>query len=312
MLERRRTPPPPDPPASAFLPGQPVIDSPRASAGTLAATWIGHATVLLQIGTVNVLTDPMWSDRASPVTFAGPHRIVPPGVPFEALPSLDLVLISHNHYDHLDRRTVNRIVDRFPDVVWAVPSGLGSWLARRGARNVLERQWWEEGAIGDVRIHCTPARHFSARTPWDRNRTLWCSWLVQAPSGSVFFAGDTAYHPEFATIAERHAPFDLVLVPIGAYEPRWFMRAVHMNPEDALQAYRDIASAHERMSHVAPPLLAIHWGTFKLTDEPLDEPPRRMAMAWRAAGLPPDQLWLLAHGETRTVVNRLRKDFRSA
>lgn len=269
--------------------------APRATTGVLTATWVGHATTLLQLGGLNVLTDPMWSTRASPVAWAGPARFVPPAVAFEALPPIDVVLISHNHYDHLDRDTVRRLARRAPEAAWLVPLGLGRLLSRWGVRRVQEADWWDTARAGEATATCVPARHFSARTPWDRARTLWAGWTIAANGWRVYFAGDTAHHPEFGTIAAREGPFDLVLLPIGAYEPRWFMGSVHMNPEDALAAYGDIRAAH---GTPAPPMLPIHWGTFRLTDEAMDEPPARMRAAWESAGLPADALWLLAHGQT--------------
>ncbi len=292
--ERREHPRPAtpgfDPPRAASR-----FETPRAPREVLTATWVGHATTLLQLGGLNVLTDPMWSGRASPVSWAGPSRFVPPAVAFGALPPIDVVLISHNHYDHLDRETVRRLTRREPDATWLVPLGLGRLLSRWGARRVQEADWWSTVRAGDATATCVPARHFSARTPWDRGRTLWSGWTIAANGWRVYFAGDTAYHPEFGAIAAREGPFDLVLLPVGAYDPRWFMGSVHMNPDDALAAYRDLHAAH---AAPPPPMLPIHWGTFRLTDEPMDEPPARTAAAWIAAGLPREALWLLAHGQT--------------
>jgi N-acyl-phosphatidylethanolamine-hydrolysing phospholipase D len=210
-------------------------------------------------------------------------------------------LISHNHYDHLDRGTVKALARRMPEIEWAAPLGLSRLLARWGARRVRELDWWEAACIetrhGQVEVVPTPAQHFSARGFGDRGRTLWCSWFVSAPPARVFFAGDTAYHPEFGEIARRHAPFDLLMLPVGAYEPRWFMRSVHMNPPEALRAYRELSADQED----APALLPIHWGTFRLTDEPMEEPPEWTRRLWREAGYPPTKLWLLRHGETKRV-----------
>jgi N-acyl-phosphatidylethanolamine-hydrolysing phospholipase D len=278
----------------------PVVRSvvmPRLDPSELRLTWVGHATFLVQIGAQNVLTDPMWSDRASPVAFAGPKRVVAPALPFDELPPLDLVLVSHNHYDHLDDRTVRRVAAAHPAARWVVPLGLRSFLARRGARHIEELDWWEERAIGPVRVGCTPAQHFSARGFTDRNRSLWCGFALSAADRRLYFAGDTAYHPEFQAIASRFGPFDAVLLPIGAYEPRWFMRAVHMNPEDALAAYGDLV----RGAPGTRMLVGMHWGTFRLTDEPLAEPPERLRAAWERAGRDPRDLWVPAHGESRAV-----------
>jgi N-acyl-phosphatidylethanolamine-hydrolysing phospholipase D len=276
----------------------------RASATECRATWVGHATVLLQIGALNVLTDPMWSMRASPLSFLGPHRIVPPAVAFDALPSIDVVLLSHNHYDHLDRPTVVKVARTQPQARWLAPLGLAETLRRWGITSVEEHDWDDEVGFdtpgGHVRVGCTPAQHFSARGLGDRNATLWCGWTVVSSDWRLFFAGDTGLHPEFGAIAKRWGPFDLVILPVGAYEPRWFMRTMHMNPDDALEAYDALRAAHQ--ASAPPKLLPIHWGTFRLTDEDLLEPPERTTRAWDARGYPDEDLWLLAHGETRVTV----------
>ncbi len=253
--------------------------------------------MLLQIGELNVLTDPMWSDRASPIRLLGPRRWVPPGIALDALPPIDIVLLSHNHYDHLDTRTVRALARQHPAAHWLVPLGLAALVHRWGVRDVAELDWWDAAHVAGAQAACIPAQHFSARGLTDRMRTLWCGWTLRVGGRSVFFAGDTCYHPEFGAIAQRHGPFDLCLLPIGAYEPRWFMRPVHMNPDDAVRAYQDIASAHP--ASPPPVVLGIHWGTFKLTDEPMDEPHRRMLHCWREAGLDERLLWLLDFGETR-------------
>jgi N-acyl-phosphatidylethanolamine-hydrolysing phospholipase D len=293
VLWERLTKPRPRHDPSLPMPVTPRFFVPRAGARVITVTWVGHASFLVQIGGLNVLIDPMWSERASPVGFAGPRRHTPPGVPFDALPPVDVILHSHDHYDHLDDATVRRLTKRFPEAVWATPLGLGPFMRTRGARDVRQLDWWGDTGVGEVVITATPARHFSGRSLASRNRALWCGWAVRARAGAVWFAGDSAYHPEFGLIGARLGPFAASLVPIGAYEPRWFMRPVHMNPEEAVQAFVDVGS---RAAFVP-----MHWGTFKLTDEPLDEPPRRVRAAWAAAGLPPDDLWLLAPGETRVL-----------
>ena len=273
----------------------PVV--PRAPADDLTVTWIGHASCLIQLGGHNILTDPMWSGRASPVQWAGPRRLVPVPMSMDALPPIDVVLISHDHYDHLDRTTVRRLSRLHGAAVWFAPLGVGQRLRRWGAADVRELDWWQSATAGGIDVSCTPARHFSGRTLWDRMATLWCGWTIATGGRRAFFAGDTAYHPEFAEIARRHGPFDVAVLPIGAYDPRWFMAGVHMDPEDAVRAYRDLVSVHAEDR--APVMVPIHWGTFRLTDEPLDEPPVRLRNAWAGAGLPDERLWLLAHGETQ-------------
>ena len=285
-------------PARGSLPTrQPVIVAPRAARGYRSATWVGHATVLLQLGPLNVLTDPMWSDRATPIRWIGPRRLMPPGIDLDALPPIDLVLLSHNHYDHLDEPTIRQIAQRFPEAAWLCPLGLGDLLRSFGVRRVTEHDWWHTVETPGFTAMCTPARHFSARALGDRGDTLWCGWTIAADDVRVFFAGDSALHPEFAAIARAAGPFDLVLLPIGAYEPRWFMNSVHMNPDDAIVAYAELSREAPR----PPRCLTIHWGTFRLTDEPVEEPPRRFAELWRAAGLSNDANWTLAHGETRRL-----------
>ena len=301
MAERARQRRPADPPRASFTTLSPAFHSPRASEGTLTATWVGHASTLLQLGSLNILTDPMWGERASPVRFAGPRRWVQPGIWFEDLPPVDLVVLSHDHYDPFDRRTLRRIARRHTDARWVAPVGVGRHLRRLGATAVSEHGWWDRETTTDLglTVACTPAKHFSGRTPWSRNRTLWSGWVLKAGGRSVFFAGDTAWHPEFPQIARRFGPFDLSLIPIGAYEPQWMMQPVHMNPEEAVRAYGDVAAVHRERGWTSPAMVPIHWGTFKLSDEPLDEPPRRLMAAWAAAGHDPRSLWLLQHGETR-------------
>lgn len=275
----------------------PAFVSPHAPADAVTATWVGHSTVLLQIGGWNVLTDPIWSERASPIPWLGPRRHLAPGVALAALPPIDLVVLSHNHYDHLDASTVRVLAARHAAARWFVPLGLAPTLRRFGARQVTELDWWEDATAGPLRVGCTPAQHFSARTVRDRRRSLWSGWTLRAGSRAAFFAGDTGYHPEFAAIAARYGPFDLALLPIGAYEPRWFMWPVHLDPDDVVRVTRDLLAP--RAAAPPPTVLGIHWGTFRLTDEPLDEPPVRLRAAWRAASLPEDRLWIPRPGETR-------------
>lgn len=293
LVHRTTRPRPKDPDPSVFVRVAPSFPTPRAEPSRITATWVGHSTVLLQLGGLNVLTDPMWSARASPFESMGPRRWVEPGIALEDLPPIDAVLQSHNHYDHLDDRTVRAVTRAHPYATWLVPLGLAVFVRGRGARAVAELDWWQEARVGPLRITCTPAQHFSGRSLRDRAATLWCGWALAHDGGKrVFFAGDTGHHPEFGLIAERCGPFDLALLPVGAYEPRWFMRYLHMNPEEAVAACRALG---------APPMVPIHWGTFKLTDEAMDEPPVRARAAWQAAGLPPDRYRQLSHGETLTL-----------
>jgi L-ascorbate metabolism protein UlaG (beta-lactamase superfamily) len=246
-----------------------------------------------------VLTDPVFCERASPVQWLGPRRMSAPGLELAALPPLDLVLVSHNHYDHLDKAAVRRISAANPDATWIAPLRLATTLRRWGARRTIELDWWESAEVGGMQITATPARHFSSRGFHDRNRTLWCGYALSIGGWRGYFAGDTAYHHEFAEVGVRSGPFDFVMLPIGAYEPRWFMRAYHVDPDEAVQVYQDVTAAHPHARH--PLMLAIHWGTFRLTTEPVDEPPRRAIERWGAVGLDPALLWIARVGESRSV-----------
>jgi N-acyl-phosphatidylethanolamine-hydrolysing phospholipase D len=260
----------------------------RANRTERTVTWVGHSTLLVQLDGVNLLTDPQWSDRASPVSWAGPRRVTPPGLRFEDLPPIHLVLISHDHYDHLDVTTVRRLAavhrPRF-----LVPLGLKAWLAELGLRDVEELDWWDERTVGPLRVTCVPAQHFSGRTLWDRNRRLWSGWVV-AGSRRLYFAGDTAYFDGFRAIGARLGPFDLAAIPIGAYLPAVIMRSSHTTPEEAVQALEDARGRR---------LVPIHWGTFDLAEEPIEEPAERLQAEARRRGLEPGRLMLLRHGETR-------------
>ena len=188
-----------------------------------------------------------------------------------------------------------------PALAGSRPSASRQFLRQRGARDVDELDWWEETRLGSLALGCTPAQHFSARGFRDRNRTLWCGWSLAAPARQLFFAGDSGYHPEFAAIGDRFGPFHAALLPIGAYEPRWFMRPVHMNPEEAVQAFQDLQRSRPPVPGRPAVMVPMHWGTFKLTDEPMAEPPARARRAWQDAGLEPEDLWLLTPGESRAL-----------
>ena len=257
-------------------------------------TWVGHATFLVQVGGLNILTDPHFSGRASPLRWAGPERLAPPGLALRDLPPLDLVLVSHNHYDHLDDETVRALARLHPKAVFVVPLGLRRWLQRRQVRNVVELDWWQAHAGHGFTVTGVPAQHFSGRTAADRNRTLWCGFVVEIDGRRLYFAGDTGYSKDFAEIGARFAPIDVALLPIGAYEPRWFMRAMHVNPEEAVAIHRDIGARQS---------VAMHWGTFRLTEEALDAPPRELAEALARARLAPERFWVLQHGETRSLAH---------
>jgi len=289
---------PADPSNSVVERATPTFASPRADPDELTITWIGHSTVLAQIGGLNVLTDPMWADRASPLPFAGPRRRLPPAVSLAGLPPIDVVLISHDHYDHLDLATVRHLTTARPETTWLVPLGVASLVRHAGARQVHEHAWWEAQSIGPLTVVCTPAQHSSGRGLSDRNRSLWCGWSVSTtrlPRRAIYFAGDTAHCPAFIEVGARLGPFDVCLLPIGAYEPRWYMRYVHMTPEEAVRAYEEVCQGNVAESSFVP----IHWGTFRIADDALDEPPRRLRAEWSAAHFPSNALTILGHGETR-------------
>jgi N-acyl-phosphatidylethanolamine-hydrolysing phospholipase D len=252
-------------------------------------TWVGHSTLLIQLDGVNILTDPHWSDRASPVTFAGPKRLMPPGVPFENLPPIDLVLISHDHYDHLDVETVRRLA-QLHHPIFLVPLGLKAWFADIGITEVEELDWWESRRLNGLTVTCLPAQHFSGRTLWDRNQRLWSAWAVAGDTKRIFFAGDTGYYDVFKEVGTRLGPFDLAAVPIGAYLPRVIMKMTHLTPEEALQLFVDVQGQR---------LVAIHWGTFDLTEEPIEEPPQRLEAEAKRLGLDLTKVLIMKHGETR-------------
>jgi N-acyl-phosphatidylethanolamine-hydrolysing phospholipase D len=318
LLERRGVPSAPDPAlvATAYPRATPSFVTPRAPADVLTATWIGHSSFLVQIGGWNVLLDPVFGERASPVPFAGPRRFTAPGLALPALPPLDLVLHSHDHYDHLDAPTVRALAAAHPQARWLAPLGVGDTLASLGAPAVQEADWGDTLDLGPVRVACVPAQHFSGRGLSNRDASLWCGWTLHGRHASpaltpgVLYAGDTGLHPEFAAIARARGPFALALLPIGAYAPRWFMRPVHCDPDDALAAYTAVAAAQAESHPTSPPPVfgGMHFGTFVLTDEPVDEPPRRIRAAWAAAGRDAAQLWVPRHGETWAGARTARPD----
>ena len=261
----------------------------RSNSSERTATWIGHCTFLLQFDGLNILTDPHFTSRASPVSFAGPKRTTPVGLALEDVPKLDAVLISHNHYDHLDFSSVKMVKEHSPDATFFVPLKLGYWFRREGAENVVELDWWQEGRFKDATITSVPTQHWSNRLYYDRNKTLWCGFVIDTGSFRFLFIGDTGYSRDFVDIKERFGGFDLAAIPIGAYNPRWFMKDAHQNPEEAVQCMLDLNAKRA---------LATHWGTFQLTFEEMDEPPRRLAAARAEAGLGEEDFVAMEHGET--------------
>ncbi len=251
-------------------------------------TWIGHATFVMRLGGALIATDPIWSQRISGLV---PRRVAP-GVAFEQVPPLDVVTVSHNHRDHMDRATLRRI-GKGPVVV--TPLGNGPLLAKAGLDNIVELDWWQSHRVKDCEITLVPARHWSMHMPWDRNDMLWGGFVYRGPEGAAYHSGDTALFDGFTEIGARLGPIDWAMLPIGAYEPRWFMESQHLNPEEAGQAFEMLGARH---------LVAMHWGTFKLTDEPLGQPPERIRAWFAEPGRDPSRLWVLDIGETRYLKAR--------
>jgi N-acyl-phosphatidylethanolamine-hydrolysing phospholipase D len=258
----------------------------------LRVTWIGHATMLIQYRGINILTDPIFSDRASPFSFAGPKRYHPPAPHLEDLPKIDYVVISHNHYDHLDKKSV-RALGSGP--LWLVPLRLKEWFIGAGisGERVREFDWWDTKHCNGVTITATPAQHWSARSLWDRKKTLWASWMIEIDDRTIWFSGDTGYNPvQFKEIGGKFPRIDLALISIGAYEPRWFMKDMHINPEEAVRIHEDLGARYS---------LGIQWGTFQLTAEPIDDPPIKLREAQLKKGLALRSFQTMKIGETRLI-----------
>ncbi len=306
-------PPEPRTPTPVQAPDLPRIQANGKAGAAMQpmVTWIGHATTLVQADGLNVLTDPIFSERAAPVQLIGPKRQQPPGVAMKDLPHIDVVVVSHNHYDHLDRQSVFELDQRAKnagrETVFLVPLGLKPWFANLGIERVIELDWWEKSSIGGVNFHLTPVQHWSARTMLDRSKTLWGGWAVFGAGFHWYFSGDSGYSKDFSDTRRHFAAlasdqgrgqlFDLALLPVGAYEPRWFMAEQHMNPHEAAQTHRDLGAARS---------IGVHWGTFNLTDEALDQPPIDLASAKRSLGLSDDAFSLLKIGQSRQFERRRR------
>jgi L-ascorbate metabolism protein UlaG (beta-lactamase superfamily) len=254
-------------------------------------TFIGHATFLIQTAAGNFLTDPIYSSAAGPFGRLGPRRSRQPGVRFDDLPRIDTVLLSHNHYDHCDRPTLRALAKRFDPLV-ITPLGNGRIARAIGFRRIEEGDWWDRTDAAGLPITLTPAQHFSARTPFDRNRALWGGFMLQVGERRIYFAGDSGYGDHFRDIRRRLGAIDLALLPIGAYEPRWFMQPIHMNPAEAVQAHLDLES---------PRSIGMHFGTFRMTIEGIDAPVVALDDARRANGLSPSQFTTLDWGESIRV-----------
>jgi L-ascorbate metabolism protein UlaG (beta-lactamase superfamily) len=297
-------------PKQVALAKQPPPPS-RIESGQVAITFIGHSTFLIRTALTVLITDPVFTSHAGPFGRLGPRRVRPPAITPDALPPVDIVLVSHNHYDHFQPSSLRLFADR---ASFAAALGLARSLPREGRhgsiggrhgsvagtvaagavassvkRKVFELDWWQSTTVNGAAITSVPAQHFSARTPWDRDRTLWCGFVVQVDGVTIYFAGDSGYSPHFAQIAERFRSIDVALLPIGAYEPRWFMRPAHMNPEEAVRAHLDLKP---RLS------IGMHFGTFRLTDEGIDDPLRALEQARAAAGVDANAFRVLNFGES--------------
>jgi L-ascorbate metabolism protein UlaG (beta-lactamase superfamily) len=253
-------------PSPRFISDEQSIPPRRVEGSGLRTTLVNHSTVLLQQHGSNILTDPIWSERASPLSWAGPRRHRKPGISWENLPPIDVVLISHNHYDHLDLRTLRRLAAR-GDSTFIVPARCARLLRAENIGPAHEMDWGESLPLTGCTIHCVPAMHSSSRRIYDRNKTLWCGHVIECRERLVYFAGDTAFGSHFAQIRERFGSPHVALLPIGAYEPRWFMSPIHMAPDEAVRAHRILG---------AKTSIAIHHGTFQLTDEAIDTPRQQL------------------------------------
>jgi L-ascorbate metabolism protein UlaG (beta-lactamase superfamily) len=267
----------------------------------IAVTFVNHATFLIQINGITVLTDPIWSERASPVHWAGPKRVRDPGVTWEALPPIDIVLLSHNHYDHLDIATLGRLRDRF-DPIMLVAAGDGRIIEPLGIRQLHELDWWDSFTLNEqCRVTFVPTQHFSARSVFDRQKSLWGGYMIEVSGRRIYFSGDTGYSVHFAEISRRLGCPDIALLGIGSYEPQWFMKPVHMNPAEAVAAHRDLGAKYS---------IGMHFGTFQLSAEAIDQPLLDLALALKEQGIAESAFVTLEVGETR--IYRAAKSTRDA
>jgi L-ascorbate metabolism protein UlaG (beta-lactamase superfamily) len=256
----------------------------------VAITFVNHATFLIQADGINVLTDPIWSERASPVGWAGPKRVRDPGVTWDALPPIDVVLLSHNHYDHLDVATLARLRERYEPIM-LVAAGDGRIIQPLGVRRLHELDWWSSFTLSErSKFTFVPAQHFSARSLFDRQESLWGGYMIEVAGRRIYFSGDTGYSVHFAEISRRLGRPDIALLGIGSYEPQWFMKPVHMNPADAVAAHRDLGARHS---------IGMHFGTFQLSAEGIDQPLLDLARALEEQGISENDFVTLEVGETR-------------
>lgn len=258
--------------------------------GDIALTFVNHATFLIQFPGLTILTDPVWSKRVSPFSWLGPKRVRDPGIDFSQLPNIDLILLSHNHYDHLDRATLKKLINKgMPTVI--VPLGDKKRVEKIGFQNVIAMDWWDTQVLNDkTRISFTPTQHFSSRSLFDRCKSLWGGFVIQHQETTVYFGGDAGYSNHYTEIAQRFGTIHLALIGIGAYEPQWFMQPMHMNPKEAVQAHLDLRAAQS---------VGMHFGTFQLSSEGIDKPIIDLKMALKDKQLPNDSFITLVEGQTR-------------
>ena len=258
-------------------------------------TWLGQSTFLIRMGGKVILTDPFLTANAFPVAGIGPRRFAPPGIAISNLPPVDMLIISHDHHDHLDPKTLKALPGKEKIEVF-VPLGLMTFFAEIGYTKIREFDWFHSASVGDIAVTALPAVHNSGRGLNNKNKNLWCSWSLRAGTINLYFAGDTAYSPTaFTEIGDKHGPFDAALLPIGAYEPREFMIAYHVNPEEAVQMGIDLKARN---------MAAMHWGTLDLSDEPYGEPPERFKAKALKEGISEERIWILKIGETRAIQHR--------
>lgn len=266
--------------------------SSTANGGECRITFVNHATFLIQIDGMNILTDPIWSYRASPYQWIGPKRMRPPGISFDDLPAIDTVLISHNHYDHLDIRTVLKLYEKY-DPQFIVPLGVEKYLHHKGITETTHLDWWNNVSLGNqLDITAVPAQHFSGRGLFDRNKTLWCGYVLHSSLGNIYFAGDTGYGKFLKDIGRKFGPMLTSIIPIGAYKPRWFMKSIHMSPEEAVKAHKDVQSQRS---------IAMHFGTFPMADDGMHEPVEELAKAKDNYQIPEENFSALDQGDTHTT-----------
>jgi L-ascorbate metabolism protein UlaG (beta-lactamase superfamily) len=283
----RRSDPRPDDFAAldAIRPGIRDGGAAALASGAPVAVWIGHATWALRLGGKVIVTDPVWSKTLSGVV----PRLVQPGVALEDMPPVDVVLVTHDHRDHMDLPTLGKLGG---SPLYIVPIGNGPRIARLGHPNVVELDWWQTHEVDGVAFTLVPARHWSMREPWNKNDTLWGGFVITSRDGVAYHSGDTAFGDHFAEIAARVGTIDWAMLPIGGYNPRWFMEPQHVDPIEAARGFTALGARH---------MLSMHWGTFRLTDEAVGEPPARLRSYWAEQQLAPERLWLLDVGEARAL-----------